>query len=513
MKLNREKIKQLFELTGILLLFVIVVALLIFGNKLLVLWQNKSTNPSQVLPYEPAASLIIKSVETEPGIATAVPVLMYHGIVASNKDVGDNTSRTNFIQQLEMLYKNGYQTITVRDYDNYRSGTFILPKKPIIITFDDGRKDSFYPADEVLRKLNFKATIFIATIKANENDPFYLSWDELKKMKETGRWEIEAHGRHSHDTVRVDAEKTPGRFLTSRSFDLVNGLESVADFESRVKQDYENGITDLREQLDIEAQYFAIPLNDYGREESNYDGAYIYNKLLTQEYFKLAFIQCLSDENNVLDTFYNYSDTDPYAIRRLEIKNMTAVDLSSALGQFAPSKPQAIFPARDTANQQTIVSQLNKEFGSYQVTNEEILLQTNAKETATRVLVGDKGWKDYSFDVVVAKRFGKEIWVLIYYNDEDNYIQLYLNESTIGLLEKFNGVETVISKKSISAESKSDLVISLAIINGLLKAKVNELELTKNYQIKLSRGSAGFGLWDPEGGEVRISNLVLKSLE
>jgi peptidoglycan/xylan/chitin deacetylase (PgdA/CDA1 family) len=40
-------------------------------------------------------------------------------------------------------------------------GEKILPKKSFLLTFDDGRKDSFYPVDPVLKKLNYNAVILI----------------------------------------------------------------------------------------------------------------------------------------------------------------------------------------------------------------------------------------------------------------------------------------------------------------------------------------------------------------
>ena len=493
---------------------VLITVVLSFTNHLPDFLTAFLQNSPSEFQYDPPAGLIenVATSSMEVGTAVAVPILMYHGVVTGKDESGDNTAWVNFIEQMEMLKKNGYQTITVNDYDNFRSGKFLLPPKPIIITFDDGRKDSFYPVDEVLKKLGFQATIFIATVKANEHDPFYLSWEELKTVKETGRWEIEAHGRHSHDTVIIDAEKTQGRYLTSRTFNTETKIESVADFENRVRADYKNGILDLQEQLHIDARYFAIPLNDYGREESNYDGAYEFNKQLTKEYFKLAFIECLTDKNKALDTFYNYVDTDPYSLVRLEVKDMSGEDLKSNLLQFSPSLPKVVFPLAATDNIQPMQSRLYKEFGNYQVTNTEIILQTNSTETATKVIGGDKGWSNYSIDVKVQNKTNSEGWVFIYYTDEDNLIQLFWNESKVGVRQRFNGEETLISEKKVPLDTKA-ANIKLSVQNGILNGTINGYQLVKNYQVKLKRGAYGFGMWDPDGGELTIEALSINSLE
>ena len=101
--------------------------------------------------------------------------------------------------------------------------------------------------DGILEKLGFKATIFIATVKANEKEPFYLTWDELVKIKATGRWEIEAHGRRAHDKIQIAEKDILGRYYTSRIYTLEKELESVEEYKKRVEEDYVNGIPDIKE--------------------------------------------------------------------------------------------------------------------------------------------------------------------------------------------------------------------------------------------------------------------------
>ena len=161
--------------------------------------------------YGPDTKVKIKIDTSNMPSANAVPILMYHGV--TNKLDDENTQIDNFIKQMEMIKSQGYQTISVAELDSFFQGKFTLPPKPIIITFDDGRKDSYYPTDEILKKLEFKATIFLATGKQAKNDKFYLNWEDLAKMKDSGRWEIEAHGRNSHDKIVINEKADMGRFL------------------------------------------------------------------------------------------------------------------------------------------------------------------------------------------------------------------------------------------------------------------------------------------------------------
>jgi hypothetical protein len=284
------------------------------------------TNLTSVLDYKLPRNLAkIEKLNSPP--ALSVPILMYHGVVVVGGDIGTNTTRKNFISQMEMLKKEGFETISVSDFNSFLKGEFVLPSRPVIITFDDGRKDSYYTVDKVLEKLGFKATIFIASIKANQNDPFYLSWKELETLRDSGRWEIEAHGRNSHEEVIVDKDGTTGRFYTSRIFSSQGQLESLSDYKKRVENDYIFGINDIKDNLKITPKYFAIPLSDFGsHDDSNYPEALEFNRGLTKKYFELAFTQA-----NPIDSFYNFKDSNRYELKRLEVKNISAKELLKEL--------------------------------------------------------------------------------------------------------------------------------------------------------------------------------------
>ena len=86
-----------------------------------------------------------------------VPVLAYHGI-------GDGTdhysvSQEEFTRQMEMLRRAGFHTISIAQYVRFLAGDSTeLPDRPLLITFDDGRLDSYRGADKVLAQYGFRAT-------------------------------------------------------------------------------------------------------------------------------------------------------------------------------------------------------------------------------------------------------------------------------------------------------------------------------------------------------------------
>ncbi len=436
----------------------------------------------------------------------AVPILMYHGII-SNGPVGPNTSRPNFIAQMEMLKQNGYETISVGEYELFREGKFTLPPKPIILTFDDGRKDSFYPVDDVLKKLGFKATLFVATIRANNNDPFYLGWDELAKMQATGRWEIEAHGRRSHEKVVIDKDGNTGSYLTSRIYTPGVGLESIKSYQKRVEADYINGISDIKEHLGTDPQYLAVPLNHFGALDlSNYDGAKDFNIGLTRRYFKLAFVEAMSDSNGAFESFYNYKDSNPYnELKRLEVKDMGPDNLLRTLEHFAPKPPALTLPS--SGDSTSFLQNTQLLYGTLDTRNGFTLL-SKAGSNAARVLLGDSGWDNYSIRATIARETGRSASIVARYVDEQNYISLDWGDTSLRLVECVDGKERELAS-AYSLPRKDEMEITMSVYNGIVAVSFDGKALTNGVSTTLSRGAAGFSVWDPNV----VAQSTLKKLE
>ncbi|MDD2673051.1 MAG: polysaccharide deacetylase family protein [Syntrophales bacterium] len=501
------KNRKIHILIAAVLMILAVILLYPFGVNVLKAVQNypKRNSGPYVYPYSLPKNMAIQVTSFLPP-AKAVPILMYHGVIV-NKEPQDNTSRENFISQMEMLKQKGYETISVKEYDLFRQGKFVLPPKPVIITFDDGRKDSFYTVDEVLKKLGFKATIFVATIKANENDPFFLSWDELNKMQAIGRWEIEAHGRRSHDEIIIDENGATGRYYTSRIYIPGKGLESIEDYKKRVQDDYAGCIADIKDHLGIDAQYFAVPLSDYGTAEySNYQDALKFNQELTMRFFKLSFL-----EINDFESFYNYKDTDPYHLIRMEVKDISSDDLLKSLELFSLKKPDS-FVFSETKGIEQFFKNIQLLYGAVNI-DKGVVLSSSANVPSARMVFGDREWENYSVFARIARNKGRSVSLVVCYNDEDNLIFLDWGEKTLRLVQRIGGKERDLASY-YPWEKTGEVEILVQVRKGYINAYFSGITLAEWMPIKLLRGSAGFGVWDSNTvAQSTIKELKVKSLD
>ncbi len=132
-----------------------------------------------------------------------VPILVYHDLAPQAK--GRMVMGVKgFEEQMRFLKANGYRVITLKEYVEFVSLKRQLPKKSVLITFDDGYRSFVRYAYPVLKELGFSATLFIYTdyVAAGGNA---FTWPELKKLSDEG-FAIQAHSKSHGDMVRANAE-------------------------------------------------------------------------------------------------------------------------------------------------------------------------------------------------------------------------------------------------------------------------------------------------------------------
>ncbi|BDG45094.1 polysaccharide deacetylase family protein [Saccharococcus caldoxylosilyticus] len=141
--------------------------------------------------------------EKDPG----VPVLLYHHILEDKDERIFRATTTvplsQFTNEMNYLKEQHYTTITPQQLLAYVKKEQLLPPKSVLITFDDGLKSNDVYAYPVLKRLNFKATIFMITGRMRPApQPFdpsglqFLSKQEVAKMQDV--FTFESHTNHFH---------------------------------------------------------------------------------------------------------------------------------------------------------------------------------------------------------------------------------------------------------------------------------------------------------------------------
>jgi len=131
-----------------------------------------------------------------------VPVLCYHQIRTPTG--ADSASDRQYIvrpsvldKQLQALADAGYTPVSGEEYVAHMARGAKLPRKPILLTFDDASGGQFTKALPILKKHHFKATFFVMTVVLGK--PGWMTKGQVKALDRAGM----TIGAHTYDHKAV----------------------------------------------------------------------------------------------------------------------------------------------------------------------------------------------------------------------------------------------------------------------------------------------------------------------
>ncbi|MDF2668298.1 MAG: polysaccharide deacetylase family protein [Paenibacillus sp.] len=235
----------------------------------------KHTPAATENPAAPSAPVLPTPAPTPKSKETAkvirIPVLNYHsiGIQPGNNAV---LSPKNLEDQMNYLAKEGYTTLSMRQFIDIWEGRLEAPSKSVLLTFDDGYADNHQAALPILKKHNFKAVLFMSP--GSVGDGWYVDWTQAKELHEAG-WDIQPHGMTHPYLNKLSVEKQ--------------------------KAEIEEAARLIEENLGIRAEMFCYPYGVYNKDTL---------KILTDNRYKIAF----TIDQGVAETTQN-----PLTLKRLFI--------------------------------------------------------------------------------------------------------------------------------------------------------------------------------------------------
>lgn len=123
----------------------------------------------------------------------AVPILMYHVVrrpYADSPYPALYVPRAEFAAQMRWLDGHGYTAVTLqRVWDAWR-GRAVLPRRPIVISFDDGYRSHYTTALPILRRHGWTAVLNLDL--SNLEEWWGVSPRQVRTLVAAG-WEIDAH--------------------------------------------------------------------------------------------------------------------------------------------------------------------------------------------------------------------------------------------------------------------------------------------------------------------------------
>ncbi len=443
--------------------------------------------------------------------AKLIPVLIYHGVITDSnwKPDGTNIFLQDFQAQMFALKKDGWQTISMEDYIDFVRGEKQLPEKSFLLTFDDGRKDSFYNGDPVLRAVGYKATMFVITGASMDDgqSPFHLSQQELRQMIATGRWEMDSHTQNGHGSMPIDPSGKWNHFLTNKMWLAGKGrLETNDEYAKRVAGDLAGAKSDIEKKLGVKSvPAFAYPYGDFGQNPSNFPAVQTALTKIVSSIYSVSFIQA---SNN--DYVSNAADGS-FMSKRIEVDS--SIDAAHLVRMLDNSRYKNL----DYADNFSKDNGWLEGWGSRRIDNGEMLIgTTNTDDSASTFLSGTSLWQNYLMSAEAAVRNGDSFALTSRYSNEDSYATCDFTGDAVDLEQKVPGRNI----PDITARLGNEIVPG-ATVNVAMQVNGNSAScylggvpvLSGTLDSSLTQGGVGFKMWDPAHKEtLSVKNLKVSGI-
>lgn len=107
-------------------------------------------------------------------------IVLYHRVIDLKNDPQMlAVSPDNFYNQVKYLKEN-FELLSIEDFYGFLQRKTSLPKRSVILTFDDGYADNFHQALPILESLNAQALFYISTSRLDSQLEMW--WDDLERI-------------------------------------------------------------------------------------------------------------------------------------------------------------------------------------------------------------------------------------------------------------------------------------------------------------------------------------------
>lgn len=391
---------------------------------------------------------------TEKRVEEKVPLENKDGFIAlsyfgvSRGDSPKYVSKKNLNEQLALLERQGYKTITQQDILDFYEKNKPLPEKALYLSFEDGRTDSSIFAQNIMENLSYKATMFTYANKMDTRDNKFLKPKDLLLMEKSGFWELGSNGyRLTYINIYNDKgqslgmidendvpNKTTIEYYNHYLMDFIRNQymipsETRKEMEARIKKDYKS-IHDIykKELGEVPRAYAIMHANS------------LYNNME-------PLVQNVNDEQ-IRDTFsmhfnreqgaYNKADADLYNLSRLQISPYWSTNhVMMKIRQASKQNVEFEVGDHELAKKWSIVN------GAVQFKNNEMTI-TSPPSSEGRVLLKKALPEQYTVNFAFKGNVVGQQSIYLNYDEKNNsYIRVALVDNEIVVSEKSPGAGVV----------------------------------------------------------------------
>lgn len=261
-------------------------------------WKNVFKTSAIIMLILVAVFLCYQMFMNEKSKNSEIPILTYHNVQANSNNIYE-VSEERFRNDMLYLKSKGYTAILPEDFIAISKGEQHMPKKPVMITFDNGYYGNYQYAYPILRNTEMKATIGVIAnqigsvqtytieptadaveeVYSEEGDAptaesvinnelptvtqTMLGWEQCREMYESG---IIAIGSK---TFNLNNPNNNGVYMEGG----INGIEQPfyeedENYKTRIREDIQQSVEMIEQQVGNDVTYFTYP---FGITEEDVD--------------------------------------------------------------------------------------------------------------------------------------------------------------------------------------------------------------------------------------------------
>ena len=206
--------------------------------------------------------------------------LAYGGVSAGTVQGPEEVTRQQFEQQIRALRERGFNPIGLSDVRNFYFQGVPLPRKAVLVTMEQSRKNSYLETRSILRAQRWKAVMFARADTIRQKDPSALRWPILRDMARSGIWEVGAESFAGFQRIPAGPDGETGNFLSAPMWLMPEQrLEAPEEFAERIRAEHGRMVEEFQNGMGVPPQAFAFPYGDYGQ----YDPRAVSTRVLNLE--------------------------------------------------------------------------------------------------------------------------------------------------------------------------------------------------------------------------------------
>ncbi len=434
--------------------------------------------------------------------------IAYYGVNSDVPAGSQDISTTVFAEQLRLLRLRGYEPITLQDVRAFYKEGKLLPRKAVLMTFEQSRKSSYFEIRNLLHEYKWKAVMGVNTAPVHAKDAQALLWPYFRDMITMGSWELAAQSEHGFDAIETSPSGHTGPFFSNPQWLADNRrYELPEEFNKRIEKDHRNVIREFEKEVGSKPIAFFFPYGDYGQYEEQAKVVRVTNMHQVGALYELGF--------TLGQLALNTRSSDPRRLNRLLVNPAwNARQFINKLDSFWPIEPMRGVNSKGYDAERWI-----GEWGEVFVREKELVLRAippvnpvmTLRQAPASSTAGAKAWlagsdtfEDGFFSVRFQLKRGR-FGVYLRSTSVGHYVYFSLDDAgKVSVRQRLPDMdELMLATDTLPGDSTSNHELLICLRDNLFFARLNGKTLFGGRVLLNGEnrpGLAAVGIWDPIPG-------------